>query len=927
MRRICLPCKRSFATSSKLRLEEERQNAIQQAQRRRVRPIAELLGLGGERRGNASPKNDAQTRRETPQKDTPRNDTFRRDSSQRVAPQRAAPRWTPPPRVPIKKPVFGGKSDGGGFSFPSTGAWGSGAGVKSLVEEGEVDAKDKKVPLTDEEIEQRFREHVKERGDYGDGVRRRIELGSVVVNKDRKGGVKKGESKGLHSDQNEELKEPKQSADVTRLVQTPKMAVEKTGEEATASLEQPKEPSQQENIAAEPDKSAARQHVRQETVQRRPRWAVNDDDEPRKSKRGRPQHDEDDDMQTVRQKRAARKAAKRAQREQNDKTEKSKLHLPEFIDVARLAQMMGVHYESFTRRLQRLGYDDIFPGMVLNSETSGLIAMEYDFEPVFEADSEDSDKDLKAQPALDDTSSLPARPPVVTIMGHVDHGKTTILDYLRKSSVAAGEAGGITQHIGAFSVPLANSAKTITFLDTPGHAAFLAMRQRGANVTDIVVLVVAADDSVKPQTLEALKHARNANVPIIVAVNKIDKDGADLEKVKSDLSRHSVEIEDYGGDVQVVPVSGKTGQGMDSLEESIVTLSEILDHRASATGSVEGWVLEASTKKFGRVATILIRRGTLKVGSILVAGRTWARVRSLRNESGASLTSVTPGFPVEVDGWRDQPTAGDEVLQASSEHHATSVVSYREKLFSRRKSEKDIEAINTSRRQALAKEEEEENIPPIPQQGQITVPLVLKTDVSGSCEAITPYLHTLTTPLIKPLILRTGIGGITPSDIDFASASRAHILTFNLPVPESTKASAKRANVPILSSNIIYHLRDQLRELMESLLPEIEIKRVVGEAEVCQVFDIAVAGKKKIRIAGCKVRNGSIRINCPVRVVRGQEEVTETRVASLKNVKKDVEEMKKGSECGVAVEGFEGFEVGDVIQMLEVGRERRRVDI
>ena len=267
-----------------------------------------------------------------------------------------------------------------------------------------------------------------------------------------------------------------------------------------------------------------------------------------------------------------------------------------------------------------MGYDDVFPGKILNTEVSGMIAMEYDLEPVFDAGiSEEEERDLKARPEVDaqDKDLLPARPPVVTIMGHVDHGKTTILDYLRKSSVAAGEAGGITQHIGAFSVPLAASGKTVTFLDTPGHAAFLAMRQRGANVTDIVVLVVAADDSVKPQTLEAIKHAKAAGVPMIVAVNKIDKEEADVQRVKQDLARHGVEIEDFGGETQVVLVSGKTGQGMDELEEAAVTLSEILDHRAEAEGMVEGWVLEATTKRAGRVATVLVRRGTLRQGCLL----------------------------------------------------------------------------------------------------------------------------------------------------------------------------------------------------------------------------------------------------------------------------------------------------------------------
>ncbi|KAI7232890.1 initiation factor 2 [Hortaea werneckii] len=663
----------------------------------------------------------------------------------------------------------------------------------------------------------------------------------------------------------------------------------------------------------------------------------------KKASRGRRNdrdEEEDDDSGAAREEARARKAEKR-EREQARKEEKQaqaadrkakqledrhKLNLPEFINVATLAQTLGVRYEQFVRRLERLGYDDIFPGKVLNSEISGLIAMEYDFEPVFESTAPDAeDRDLKARPEVEDKSFLPVRPPVVTIMGHVDHGKTTILDYMRKSSVAAGEAGGITQHIGAFSVPLAESGRKVTFLDTPGHAAFLAMRQRGANVTDIVILVVAGDDSVKPQTLEALKHAKAAGVPMIVAVNKMDKEGADLQRVKQDLARHGVEIEDFGGETQVVPVSGKTGLGMDELEENVVTLSEILDHRAETDGPVEGWILEATTKKAGRVATVLVRRGTLRQGSTIVAGKTWARVRSLHNEGGQAVQEVGPGMPVEVDGWRDQPMAGDEVLQAPSEQKATDVVEFREEKAERERTAQDMEAINSARRseqekrekERLAKQGEEQKADGTEtdqdnakalqdlessssDSGHISIPFIIKADVSGSAEAVAAYILSVSSPLISPRILRSAVGPINPSDIELAAAAQGHLISFNLPANEPMKAQAQSRGVKVLENNIIYRVLDDVRGVLEENLPPVINQRVLGEAEISAAFEIGVGGRKKMKIAGCTI-------------------------TSLKNVKKDVQEMRKGTECGMGFEEWEAFEVGDQIQTYEEFSEKRRL--
>jgi translation initiation factor IF-2 len=703
------------------------------------------------------------------------------------------------------------------------------------------------------------------------------------------------------------------------------------------------------------------------------------DDEPRKEKparRGRRGDDEDDDRGDRRSRRdrdfeedveidrrgarkanrkeakeAEKKAQRAAERAAQQAEQKNQIKLPEFISVQNLAQALGVRYEQFVTRLEDLGYDDIFPGKIFNTEVSGMIAMEYEMEPVFDSSiREEEERDLKARPAVDEQEKdlLPTRPPVVTIMGHVDHGKTTILDYLRKSSVAAGEAGGITQHIGAFSVPLAASGKTVTFLDTPGHAAFLAMRQRGANVTDIVILVVAADDSVKPQTLEAIKHAKSAGVPMLVAINKCDKESADVQRVKQDLARHGVEIEDFGGDTQVVQVSGKTGLGMDELEEAAVTLSEILDHRADTEGAVEGWVLEATTKPAGRVATVLVRRGTLRQGVVIVAGKTWARVRSLHNEAGVAITEAGPGMPVEVDGWRDQPAAGDEVLQAPTEQKATSVVEYRLEKVEREKTAEDMEVINEARRlqaekreqdkaaaqkakqresgedeAAAAAEVEAKAEPASTASGRIEVPFLIKADVSGSAEAVEAYIMSVSSPMVAPRILYSSVGAMHESDIELAATTGGHIIAFNIPPNEGLKAMALSKGVKVLENNIIYRVLDDVRSVLEEKLPPIITQRVLGEAEIGAAFEIGVGGRKKVKIAGCKIRNGVIGSNARVRVMRGEEKVYDGSISSLKNVKKDVQEMRKGSECGMGFDGWEAFEVGDQIQTYEERSEKR----
>ena len=569
------------------------------------------------------------------------------------------------------------------------------------------------------------------------------------------------------------------------------------------------------------------------------------------------------------------------------------IYLPEFISVANLAGALRIKIEEFISKMKELGFEETNNDHVLDAEIAGLIAAEFNFEPIVE---DEEEQDLLPRPPAEDKSLLPSRPPVVTIMGHVDHGKTTLLDWLRKSSVAATEHGGITQHIGAFSVPMP-SGRIITFLDTPGHAAFLDMRQRGANVTDIVILVVAADDSVKPQTVEAIKHAQAAKVPMIVAVNKIDKEDADVEKVKQDLARYGVEIEDYGGDTQVVGVSGKTGQGMETLEESAVALADILDMRAETDGQAEGWVLEATTKKAGRVATVLVRRGTLHPGDIIVAGTTWARVRTLHNEAGVVVDSAGPGTPVEIDGWKDQPGAGDEVLQAEDEQHARSVIGIRLEAAERTKMATDMTAVNEARRLEQERREAAEkaaeaattegvDLPPaVPTAnnknnnnkdttpGFKDVPLLVKADVSGSVEAILASVLALGNNSVRASILRSGVGPISEFDVSHAASAQGHIVAFNIATEPHIRRAAEASGVRLLEQNIIYRLVDQVKGLLEDYLEPERTKRVLGEAEVAQVFEINVKGRTMMPVAGCRVRNGVVARNAKVLVRREGEVV------------------------------------------------------
>lgn len=632
------------------------------------------------------------------------------------------------------------------------------------------------------------------------------------------------------------------------------------------------------------------QQSTEDQPRRKSRFEIEEEEElNRRDKKGKRQknvrqsHHEDEDMDEDAIRRWEARQRKKAEKDAKKHLEAAAeaapvpIFLPEYISVSNLASALQIRVADFLHDLESMGFEEITEETIMTGDTAALVAQEYGFDPTVDTGSQ---RDLQPRPAPEDPSSLPGRPPVVTIMGHVDHGKTTLLDWLRKSSIAAQEHGGITQHIGAFVVQM-SSGNQITFLDTPGHAAFLSMRQRGANVTDIVVLVVAADDSVMPQTLEALKHATAAKVPIIVAINKIDKEDARVDQVKADLARHGVEIEDYGGDVQVVPVSGKTGKGMEDLEESIVTLSEILDVRAEVDGMAEGWVLESSIKHTGKTATVLIKRGTLRLGDVIVAGKSWARIRGLRNEAGVDIREAPPGTPVQVLGWRELPDAGEMVLQAPDEGKAKTAVEYREEMAERQESSKQLAEQEQRQREKAAAEEvaaaaEAEGIeaePATTEPGIIFQNFIVKADVAGSVEAVCGTVQELGSNEVQSKILRSGVGAISEYDVDHAAASKSIIVNFNIPILPHIRQRADEAGVRIIDHSVIYHVVDDVKSALSDLLPYNITHKVLGEADVLQLFSINVRKRVSKSIAGCKIRNGSIKRTSTVKVIRRGEVV------------------------------------------------------
>ncbi|KAI0065483.1 initiation factor 2 [Artomyces pyxidatus] len=602
------------------------------------------------------------------------------------------------------------------------------------------------------------------------------------------------------------------------------------------------------------------------------------------------------------------------------------VYIPSIVSVGTLARLLKVPLERLHRKMHEAGMgEDASYDHVLTSDYAVLLAEEFNRNPII---NDEAAFDIFPSPPPAEKSSLPPRPPIVTIMGHVDHGKTTLLDTLRSSSVAKGEAGGITQHIGAFSVPVPNSAGgTITFLDTPGHAAFSAMRARGAGVTDIVVLVVAADDGVMPQTKEVIELVqKDKDVQLVVAINKVDKPGIDIEKVQNALLVEGVQLESLGGDIPSVEVSGLTGKGLDDLMETISAVAEVQDFRAERDGKVHGHVLESRQQKgLGPVATVLLLRGCLKPGSHVICGTTHAKVRGMSDSAGNAVKAAYPGMAVTVSGWKDLPSAGDEVLQGT-EQEIKKAVANRLRKAEQDDTLVDIEAINIQRRTERERRELEAEaeaagkvfVEESPQDdGSKVLKLIIKGDVSGSVEAVSSSVEGIGNDLARVKIVSTGVGEVSESDILRAKAAEGMVVAFSVPVSRAATLAAGTNNVPVYSSSIIYQVMDEVKKRVTDLLPAKFEKRVVAEAKVLQIFDIHVSGKQTKPVAGCRVTNGVLNKNKPMQVVRNGRVLHEGRLETMRHLKSDITEASNGVECGLSLESFSGLRPDDVIQMYQ----------
>ena len=574
--------------------------------------------------------------------------------------------------------------------------------------------------------------------------------------------------------------------------------------------------------------------------------------------------------------------------------------IPEAITISDLANRMSERAVDVIRLMMQQG-QMVTINDVIDADTAQIIAEEmgHTVRRVAEADVEEGLFD-----AADAPESLMPRAPVVTVMGHVDHGKTSLLDTIRQADVVSGEAGGITQHIGAYQVTAPGGAR-ITFIDTPGHAAFTAMRARGAKVTDIVVLVVAADDGVMPQTVEAIHHAKAAKVPIIVAINKIDKPDANPARVRTELLQHEIQVESLGGDVVDVEVSALKKLNIDRLLEMLGLQAEILDLKANPSRPAEGTVIEAKLDRGrGPVATVLIQRGTLKVGDLVVAGAEWGRVRALVSDTGETITSAGPSTPVEVLGFSGTPDAGDRLAVVENEARAREVTDYR----ARQKREKSASR-STGMRGSL-----EQMMAQAKTSGRKEFPLVIKADVQGSLEAINGALDKLGTDEVAARVLHDGVGGISESDVTLAEASGVPIIAFNVRANKEARESAERNGIEIRYYNIIYDLVDDVKKAMSGLLPPTIRETMLGNAQILEIFKVSKVGS----IAGCRVTDGNVERGANVRLIRDNVVIHEGKLSQLKRFKDDVKEVSSGMECGMAFEGYQDMRAGDVIECYRV---------
>ena len=592
------------------------------------------------------------------------------------------------------------------------------------------------------------------------------------------------------------------------------------------------------------------------------------------------------------------------QAEQKEKITREVI-LPETITIQELANRMSERGVDVIRLLMKQGALHKITDTI-DADTAQLVAEElgHAVKRVAESDVEEG---LFDEP--DAEGALESRPPVVTIMGHVDHGKTSLLDAIRHANVVAGEAGGITQHIGAYQVKAPNGAP-ITFIDTPGHAAFTAMRARGAKVTDIVILVVAADDGVMPQTIEAIHHAKAAEVPLIIAINKIDKPDAKPERVRTELLQHEVQTETFGGETLEVEVSAKEKLNLDKLLDAIILQTEVLDLKANPERSAEGTVIEARLDKGrGPVATVLVQRGTLHVGDIIVAGSQWGRVRALLDDKGVVVPTAGPSFPVEILGFSGTPEAGDRVAVVETEARAREITEYRE----RQRREK-IAARGGGARTSLT-----DMMSQLKTAGRKEFPLVIKGDVQGSVEAIVAALDKLGTDEVGARIVHAGVGGISESDIALGEASNAVVIGFNVRAHKEAREAAERGGIEIRYYNIIYNLVDDVKAAMSGLLAPTLRETMLGNAQILEVFDISKVGK----VAGCRVTDGSVERGANVRLIRDNVVVHEGKLSTLKRFKDEVKEVQSGQECGMAFENYQDMRAGDVIECYRVEEIKR----
>ncbi len=573
------------------------------------------------------------------------------------------------------------------------------------------------------------------------------------------------------------------------------------------------------------------------------------------------------------------------------------VHVPETISVADLAHKMSVKASEVIKQLMKLG-QMVTINQQLDQETAMIVVEEMGHTAIT-AKLDDPEAFSEEEKAAVVGELLP-RAPVVTVMGHVDHGKTSLLDYIRRARVASGEAGGITQHIGAYHVETPRGM--ITFLDTPGHAAFTAMRARGAKATDIVILVVAADDGVMPQTKEAIHHAKAANVPIVVAINKIDKPDSNIERLRSELVAEGVVPEEFGGDTPFVPVSAKTGQGIDSLLEQVLLQAEVLELRAPAEAMARGIVIEARLDKGrGPVATVLVQTGTLKRGDIVLAGASFGRVRAMMDEDGNAANEAGPSIPVEIQGLTEVPQAGDDFMVLTDERRAREIATFRQGKY------RDVKLAR------LQKNKMENLFDTMGAADVQVLPIIIKADVQGSQEALGSSLLKLSTDEIKVQIVHSAVGGISESDVNLAIASKAVIIGFNVRADSGARKLAENNGVDLRYYNIIYDAVDEVKAAMTGMLAPEQREEVVGSAEIRQVFTVS-----KIAIGGCMVTSGVVRRGSKLRLLRENVVVFTGELDSLRRMKDDVREVKEGFECGLTVKNYNDLKEGDQLEFFEI---------